>query len=402
MRIAVLTSLYPLPEAPFEGLFAARKWEGMAGRGHEVEITAPVPWAPRILAGLLSAERARVARAPGVETRGGIRVRRPRYLHLPGSEERNAARFAAAGLRLVMKDPRSRPDAVVLDYAWPAAAAAPRLADLGVPVVVNGRGSDVLQVRDVPALRAALARGLAASTALTAVSQDLLDAMGELRAEAEPAGPERRRVLTPNGVDGAAFRPGDRAVARARVGEGAEGELVVVIGHLIARKDPLLALRAFHAAGRDGARLVFVGRGPLAGDLRAEAERLGIGHRVSLAGERPPEELVDWYRAANALLLTSSREGRPNVVLEALSSGCPVLATAAGGTAEVVPDHERMLARTRRPEEVGQMLSDLLDSPPAPDRLRAAVEPLSWAASLDALEALLAGLVARSAETPER
>ena len=56
MRIAVLTSLYPLPEAPFEGLFAARKWEGMMDRGHEVEITAPVPWAPRILAGLLSAE----------------------------------------------------------------------------------------------------------------------------------------------------------------------------------------------------------------------------------------------------------------------------------------------------------------------------------------------------------
>ena len=98
MRIAVLTSLYPLPEAPFEGLFAARKLEGMVARGHEVEITAPLPWAPRILAGLLSEERARVARAPRVETRGGIRIRRPRYLHFPGSGERNASRFAAAGL----------------------------------------------------------------------------------------------------------------------------------------------------------------------------------------------------------------------------------------------------------------------------------------------------------------
>ena len=208
-------------------------------------------------------------------------------------------------------------------------------------------------------------------------------------------------MLTPNGVDGAAFCPGDRAkVARARVGEEAGGELVVVIGHLIARKDPLLALRAFHAAGRDGARLVFVGRGPLAGDLRAEAERLGIGDRVSVAGERPPEELVDWYRAANALLLTSSREGRPNVVLEALSSGCPVLATAAGGTAEVVPDHGRMLARTRVRRRSARC--SRISWIPVPDRLRAAVEPLSWAASLDALEALLAGLVARSAETPER
>ena len=402
MRIAVLTSLYPSPEAPFEGLFAARKWEGMASRGHEVAITQPLPWAPRALASFLSAERARVARAPRVETRGGIQVRRPRYFHLPGSGVGNARRFAATGLAAVMGDPASRPDAVVLDYAWPAAAAATRLAGLGVPVVVNGRGSDVLQVRTVPALRPALARGLAEASAITAVSQDLLDAMGELRAEARAARPTGARVLTPNGVDGGAFCPGDRAEARARVGEPADGELVVVIGHLIARKDPLLALRAFHAAGRSAARLVFVGRGPLASDLRAEAERLGIGDRVSVAGERPPEELVDWYRAANALLLTSSREGRPNVVLEALSSGCPVLATAAGGTAEVLPDHGRMLARTRRPEDLGQMLSDLLDSPPAPGGLRAAGEPLSWAASLDALEALLADLTGRSAGALDR
>lgn len=392
MRIAVLTSLYPSPDAPFEGIFAARKWEGMAARGHDIEVVAALPWAPRLLAPLLSAERARVARAPRRETRAGIPVRRPRYIHVPRGGASNAGRFASAGLGEVLRRDVPRPDAVVLDYAWPAAAAAPALAKQGTPTVINGRGSDVLQVRDVPALRASLARGLAAASALTAVSQDLLDAMGDLRAEADAGSVERPAVLTPNGVDGAAFAPGEREAARERVGASSAGELVLVVGHLIERKDPLLALRAFHAAGQSEARLVFVGRGPLEGAIAEEVQRLGLQDRVTMAGERPPEELVHWYRAADAMLLTSSREGRPNVVLEALSSGCPVLATDAGGTAEVVPDHDRMLARTRDAAAIGQMLSDLLDSPPAADTLRGAVEPLSWAASLDALEELLAAL----------
>lgn len=397
MRIAVLTSLYPSPDAPFEGIFAARKWEGMAARGHDVELVVALPWAPRVLAPVLSAERARVARAPKSEVRSGISVRRPRYLHVPKGGASNGERFARAGLAEVLRSGMPRPDVVVLDYAWPAAAAAPALAAEGIPCVINGRGSDVLQVRDVAALRPSLAGGLAAASALTAVSQDLLDAMAELRAESDATSAGRSAVLTPNGVDGEAFAPGDRAAARQRVGAAPGGELVLVVGHLIQRKDPILALRSFAAAGRESARIAFVGRGPLQEALEAEAAALGLSERVLLAGERPPEELVHWYRAADAMLLTSSREGRPNVVLEALSTGCPVLATDAGGTSEVVPDHDRMLSRTRDEGVIGRMLGDLLDAPPGADTLRAAVEPLSWAASLDALDALLGSLTTAEA-----
>ena len=113
-----------------------------------------------------------------------------------------------------------------------------------------------------------------------------------------------------------------------------------------------------------------------------------MADRVSLLGERPPEELVDWYRAADVMLLTSSREGRPNVVLEALSTGCPVVATDAGGTGEVVTS-QRMLARTRDAGAIGAMLASLLESPPTADELRASIEHLTWRSSLDALERIL-------------
>lgn len=396
MRVHVLTSLYPSREAPFEGIFARRKWDAFARRGHEVSVVAPVPWAPPALAALLGEERARVARAPRESREGEAAVHRPRFLHVPRRAAGNARAFARVGVEAAL---RGRPDAVVVDYAWPGAEAAPALRALGVPAVVNGRGSDVLQVRESPRLRPRLAAGLAAASALTAVSQDLLDAMSELRREggADPGAPA---VLTPNGVDPERFSPGDRAAARARLGLAGDGSLVLVVGHLIPRKDPLLALDAFARLERPGARIVFLGRGPLEGEVRAAAARLGVD--ATLAGERPPEELCDWYRAANALLLTSSREGRPNVVLEALASGLAPVATDAGGTAEVLPDRGAMLVRSRDAGEIAAKLARVLDAPPPVDTLVGAVAALSWGASVDALEDLLARLVEGAAEARPR
>ncbi len=386
MRIGVLTSLYPCPERPFEGIFAERKWLGLRSRGHDVTVVHPVPWGPRWAAPVLGEARAYLARIPRSEDRGGIRVKRPRFAHLPGRSGGNAGRFAAAGLRALLGPGAERPDAVVCDYAWPAAVAAAALQRRGIPVLINGRGSDVLQVREVPSLEPQLTSGLRWADGYTAVSQDLLDAMVAM------GGSKAVQALTPNGVNDQQFAPGNRQEARARLGQPEAGDLVLCVGHLIERKDPLLALRAFAAGAGAGARLVFVGRGPLSDEVSRAAAALGLESRVSLLGERPPEELVDWYRAANLLLLTSRREGRPNVVLEALSAGCPVLATSAGGTGELISD-PRMLASTRDPEQLGKMLRELLDTPPDALSLRSTVGHLSWAASIDSLEGVLETVV---------
>ncbi|MEM8712446.1 MAG: glycosyltransferase, partial [Planctomycetota bacterium] len=286
MRVRVLTSLYPSPETPFEGIFAARKWEGLLARGHSVDVVMPLPWAPRTLAPVLPKHYARMARTPQRETRGGIPLVRPRYLHVPSRGVGNARRFAASGVGHVLDAGGERPDVVVIDYAWPGAAAAPEIARRGLPVVVNGRGSDVLQVAEIPELRAELSAGLREASAFTAVSQDLLDAMVDLGGTSVPA------RLTPNGVDTDHFAPGSAEEARRRLGQPTEGRMVLVVGHLIQRKNPILATDAFHAAALDDARLVFVGRGPLLDEVRAHAERLGLAGRVDLLGERPPAELV--------------------------------------------------------------------------------------------------------------
>jgi len=107
-------------------------------------------------------------------------------------------------------------------------------------------------------------------------------------------------------------------------------------------------------------------------------------------GECAPDVLAQLYGAAQLVLLTSRREGRPNVVLEALASGRPVLATAAGGTRELLAGEEdHMLFETRDPARLGDALSRLLGETPDPHELVERVAKLTWESSLETLESVL-------------
>lgn len=383
VRIDVLTSLYPSPQRPHEGIFAERRWQLMRRRGHQVRLFVPLP---RAAHGLGPRAWREIAAMPRREERAGITIERPRYLHLPRCARGNARRFAACGLRALAAQ-ASAPEVVVLDYAWPAAAAAQSLAARGIPCVVHGRGSDVLQVAGEAALAEELGRGLRAAGHWCAVSADLVAAMDRLAGRGGG-------VLTPNGVDLELFQPQDRQAARRALALAAGRRLVLVVGHLIARKDPLLALAAFERLRLADVDLAFVGRGPLEAALRARVRELGLGARVRLVGELDAGDLARWYAACDALLLTSAREGRPNVVLEALAAGRPVLARAAGGTAELLTDLPQCLIESHDPEAIAAALGALLAAPPAIERLRAQARRFSWDAGLAALEGVLAAAVA--------
>ena len=387
MRVAVLTSLFPVPLRPNEGVFAKRRWEGMAARGHQIRIVHPLPLAPpRPLDWWLGHERRARVRAPSAERSGALEIVRPRYLHLPRASVGNARRFAKAGVGEVARS-ESSPEVVVLDYAWPAAMASRALCGAGYPVVVHGRGSDVLEVRDVESLRPHLSEGIRRAGHWCAVSRDLVGAMDVL------AGAAGHGKLTPNGVDADLFKPGDRSAARARLLPECRGPLVLVVGHLIARKRPLAALQGFLDGCDPEAHLVFVGSGPLEQELRDAIAAHAVGQRVHLVGECRGEDLAGWYRAADLLVLASDREGRPNVVLEALASGLPVVATAAGGTPELMDRFPEQLVAPADGLALGRAIRSTLADPPDPELCRSAVAPYTWPAALDALEEQLRAAV---------
>jgi glycosyltransferase involved in cell wall biosynthesis len=127
-------------------------------------------------------------------------------------------------------------------------------------------------------------------------------------------------------------------VADVRSRNGMNGRTLVFAGRLTAQKTLEVALGA--VARSEGVSLLVVGDGAEREPLEREVERLGIGDRVRFLGSRPREGVLELFRAADATILSSTWENFPHGVVESLAVGTPVLATRAGGVAEIV-EHER-------------------------------------------------------------
>jgi glycosyltransferase involved in cell wall biosynthesis len=149
---------------------------------------------------------------------------------------------------------------------------------------------------------------------------------------------ERTHVI-PSGVDTERFRPtADRSEAKARLGLGVTRPLIGTVGRLEPRKGTatlLEALAVLRAAGHD-AGLAVVGDGPLRSELVASAERLGIAPHFSMLGDR--SDVCEILAALDLFVLPSRTEGMSNALLEAMAMELPVVATAVGGTPEVIAD----------------------------------------------------------------
>ncbi len=155
-----------------------------------------------------------------------------------------------------------------------------------------------------------------------------------------PSGAAGRRTdVIPSGVDTDVFRPSaDRDDAKRRLGLAPERPAIGTVGRLEPRKGTATLLAAFAAlrgAGRD-ADLVVVGDGPLRADLERDAERLGIAADVRFLGDRA--DVLGVLAALDVFVLPSRTEGMSNALLEAMAAAHPVVATAVGGTPEVVSD----------------------------------------------------------------
>jgi glycosyltransferase involved in cell wall biosynthesis len=144
--------------------------------------------------------------------------------------------------------------------------------------------------------------------------------------------PADRIRLVQNGIDTERFHP------LPETGVAGEPGPIVSIGRLVPQKNHELFLRAAAELAREfpRQRFIIVGDGPLRADLERQATELKIADRVTFTGERRDVDVL--LRDASLFWLTSRWEGMPNVVLEALSSGVPAIATDISGTRELIGD----------------------------------------------------------------
>jgi glycosyltransferase involved in cell wall biosynthesis len=143
--------------------------------------------------------------------------------------------------------------------------------------------------------------------------------------------------VIPNGVDTVKFHPMERELARRQCGLEENRRYLLTVSRFSHEKGLDHLLRAFARISCPDVELVLVGEGPKKGELLALAAELGITQRLKLPGVLGHAEVCAWYNAADLFCLPSLWEGCPNVVIEALACGTPVVASRVGGIPDLVP-----------------------------------------------------------------
>ena len=401
MRVLAITKIFPNSLEPLSSPFNRQQFAALAKRC-DLTVIEAVPWFPLAARTGQPPRAAALAKLPARERVLGIDTFYMRQPYLPRV---GIGLTLALPLYLAALAPYRRMaaefDVVLATWAYPDGCAATLFAKaLGKPVVVKVHGSDVNVLAQRRSARAAMRRVLPKADAVVAVSAPLGDALAKL-------GVMRSRVhLVKNGVDASVFHPRDRVAMRRSLGVREDGPLIAFCGRLEPQKGVVELLDAFDVLRRErpDARLVLLGEGVMRPEIDARVRKLGNGTTQTLMapGARPLAEVAKWLGACDVFTLPSHAEGTPNVVLEALASGRPVVGSNVGGipdclrdprTGIVVPARDASALATALGDALGRTWDE-----------HAIVEcgPGSWDESAAALHDVLASTLTARADLPRR
>jgi teichuronic acid biosynthesis glycosyltransferase TuaC len=382
VRILTFTTLFPNVLQPQHGIFVETRLRNLVASGVvDARVMAPCPWFP-----FASAPFGRYgifAGIPSEESRRELHIDHPRYPVLPkiGMSAAPLALFAAV-LPFLRRQIINGRDFDLIDahYFYPDGVAAVLLGRaVGRPVVITARGSDLNIIARHAIPRLWIRWAARQADGLVAVSNGLRQRLAELGISAD-----RVRVLR-NGVDLSLFRPYDREAARQKLGFARP--TVLTVGNLVALKRHNLMIEALPQLPE--VELVIVGEGSERPAIENLVRKRRVADRVRLLGRVPQDRLPEMYSAADLLLLVSSHEGWPNVLLESMACGTPVVVSEIGGIADIVATAEagRIVADVT-PSRLAGAIRGLLAAPPSRAATRAYAERFDWQSTTDGQIAL--------------
>lgn len=336
MRILTYTTLFPNDVDKNLGVFVRNRLIHFTRQyQHELQVVAPVPYFPNLR---LIPRWHRYSQIPRREESESLNVYHPRFLVTPKVGMSFYGWNMYWGSRRTVSRIQCEFDFDVIDahYIYPDAFAAVLLGKLlGKPVVVSARGTDINLYARMAAIRPMLRYVLRESSAVIAVCQALKSDMLDLGVSA------KKIHVIGNGVDLTAFRPMPSASARRQLGLPLDRKIILSVGQLIERKGIHHLVEALARLGchRSDVMLVLVGNHhdtTYVSRIKKRVADLGLDYAVCFAGAQPHTSLRIWYSACDLFCLASDREGWPNVILEAMACGKPVVASSVWGIPEVV------------------------------------------------------------------
>jgi teichuronic acid biosynthesis glycosyltransferase TuaC len=383
-RVAVVTNYFPVEGEPFRGPTAYQTLKRLTGRWN-IKVFSPVPVYP-----------------PGIRPRSFRYVRRSITFSPPGVDV-HACRVPMlpvitrpingllGALRLLPSVRRFEPDLILNYTLFPEGHAATVLGQiLHVPVVVGAIGSDVRRIPDA-VTRWWTSQVVRHATGVIAVSEELRQQVIALGA------PGDRTRLVLNGVDRATFSPRDRRTARLELGVPGDARLILFVGSVCEAKG---IKELLEAASRlqprfPTLRLVCVGEGVLRTALERAIAKQGLAGMVRFVGPQPSCRVAQWLAASDLLCLPSHSEGCPNVILESLACGRPVVATDVGGVAEIVTSESAILVTPRDVGVLSRALEAALEAKWDADQI-SRTHSRGWDQVADEVYAICMGAMSRA------
>lgn len=265
------------------------------------------------------------------EVRDGVEIRR---VPIPGGPGMRSIAFTARGSVQMVRDRREIDviHAHSVMSATTAAAIAKRVARTPALITVHS-SYELSHLLAKPIGASRLRWYVRTRTPFVSISSGI----GRLLLDHGVPAPSVKAI--PNGIDTARFAPAsdaERAKLRSELGLPANTPIVVFVGRLEPVKNVDVLLNAW--SGIDGGHLLILGDGVQRAALVAQAQSLGLSDRVDFRGM--VTNIVDYLRAADIFVLPSSSEGLSVALLEAMATGLVPIATAIGGTTDVVDDQQ--------------------------------------------------------------
>jgi glycosyltransferase involved in cell wall biosynthesis len=324
LRVLIVPSSYPHEGKPLDGVFVQDQARVLCRAGMRVDVAFVEPRSLRSFH-LRDISRFHFQRMSSVEE--GVVTLREKGWSTMQSVELGARLYVSRVRRLINSyiSTVARPAVLHAHNAlWAGYAATQVGQELGIPVVITEHSSSFTEGSLVPWSVPYILRAYDMASQVVTVSVALQRAARSFVSE-------ERSIVIPNVVDTEFF-------CLPAVHKNREPFSFLAIAGLIRRKGLDVLLRSFAMCfrGRADARLRIGGNGPEDETLRRLATDLGIGDQVTFLGELTREEVRKEMWAANAFVLSSRHETFGVVLIEALATGLPVVATTCGGPEEFV------------------------------------------------------------------